>query len=131
MLNLRHIDNATPDDIKDELDVWARLFKAETWEDLKMLAKDHEFVKEAATSIYAVSADEAIKLQCEARERYERDWANSYKSGERNGIKAGIKMEKKNTEREKKRADDAEARAAKAEETVRELEAKLKLSNHQ
>ena len=74
-----------------------------------------------------MSSDEAIKLQCEARERYERDWANSYKSGERNGIK----MEKKNTEREKKRADEAEARANKAEERVRELEAKLNLANHQ
>ena len=50
-----------------------------------MLAKTNDFVKEAATSIYAVSEDEAIRLQCEARERYERDWAGSYNSGVRDG----------------------------------------------
>ncbi len=122
VLNLRHIDNATDEDIADELDVWARLFKAETWEDMIMLAKDHEFAKEAATSIYAVSSDEAVKLQCEARERYERDWANSYKSGERRGIKTGIRIERKNTERERERADKAEKR-------VKELEAMLKKGN--
>lgn len=56
-----------------------------------MLAKTNDFVKEAATSIYAVSEDEAIRLQCEARERYERDWAGSYNSGVRDGLKEGLK----------------------------------------
>ena len=32
VLNLRCIDNATKADKKNELDVWARLFKARTWE---------------------------------------------------------------------------------------------------
>ena len=48
-----------------------------------MIAENYDFAREAANSIYAVSADEAIKLQCEARERYERDWASSYESGHR------------------------------------------------
>ena len=60
-----------------------------------MLAKKNDFVKEAATSIYAVSEDEAIRLQCEARERYERDWAGSYNSGMRDGRKEGLEEGKK------------------------------------
>ena len=69
-----------------------------------MIAENYDFAREAANSIYAVSADEAIRLQCEARERYERDWASSYESGRREGVS----QEKVNTDREKKRADEAE-----------------------
>ncbi len=69
-----------------------------------MIAENYDFAREAANSIYAVSADEAIRLQCEARERYERDWASSYESGRRDGVEE----EKINTDREKKRADEAE-----------------------
>ena len=71
-----------------------------------MIAENYDFAREAANSIYAVSADEAIRLQCEARERYERDWASSYESGRREGVS----QEKVNTDREKKRADEAEKR---------------------
>ena len=104
VLKLRCIDNATKADKKNDLDVWAKLFKARTWEEIKMIAENYDFAREAANSIYAVSSDEAIRLQCEARERYERDWASSYESGRREGVS----QEKVNTDREKKRADEAE-----------------------
>ncbi len=70
------------------------------WE-IKMIANQYDFAKEAANSIYAVSSDEAIKLQCEARERYERDWESSYKSGFEDGIEEGIKREKKRADSKK------------------------------
>ena len=114
VLNLRCIDNATKADKKNDLDVWAKLFKARTWEEIKMIAENYDFAREAANSIYAVSSDEAIRLQCEARERYERDWASSYKSGHRDGVEE----EKINTDREKKRADEAEKRANEAEKQL-------------
>ena len=107
VLNLRYIENATNDDRNAELDAWARLFKAGTWEELKQMAQEYDFAKEAATSIYAVSADEAIKLQCEARERNERDMLSSYR--------AGIRHEQANTEHERKRADSEKKRADKNE----------------
>ena len=69
-----------------------------------MIAENYDFAREAANSIYAVSADEAIRLQCEARERYERDWASSHETGRREGVQ----QEQANTEREKKRADETE-----------------------
>lgn len=87
--------------------------------EIKMIAENYDFAREAANSIYAVSADEAIRLQCEARERYERDWASSYESGRREGVS----QEKVNTDREKKRADEAEQRADEAE---RQLEMERK-----
>ena len=93
-----------------------------------MIANQYDFAKEAANSIYAVSADEAVRLQCEARERYERDWASSYKTG----FRAGVQQEKDNTDREKKRADEAEADLKTAEARIGELEEelrKLKASN--
>ncbi len=119
VLNLKHIDKATEDDIADELDIWARAFKAETWEELKMLAKEYENIKEVATSIYAVSEDDAVKLLLEARERYEKDWASARTEGIEEGLQLGIQQEQANTLREKERADRAEAR-------VRELENALK-----
>ena len=97
-----------------------------------MIANQYDFAKEAANSIYAVSADEAVRLQCEARERYERDWASSYKTGFRAGVKEGVQQEKDNTDREKKRADEAEADLKTAEARIGELEEelrKLKASN--
>ena len=123
MLNLKCIGNATDDDKENELDAWARLFKAKTWEEIKMIANQHDFAKEAANSIYAVSSDEAIRLQCEARERYERDWANSYESGYEFGFEDGVKQQEANTKREKMRADEAEH---KLNEASKQLEAALK-----
>ncbi len=82
------------------------------------MAEKHNFAKEAAASIYAVSEDEAVKLACMARERYDHDRASFYNSGRR--------AEQANTERERKRADEAEARADTAEaklvETVTRLD---------
>ena len=143
VLNLKCIGNATDDDKENELDAWAKLFKAKTWEEIKMIANQHDFAKEAANSIYAVSSDEAIRLQCEARERYERDWANSYESGFETGFddgfkdgfkdgykdgfeggfKDGVEQEQANTKREKMRADEAEL---KLNEASKQLEAALK-----
>ena len=90
-----------------------------------MIANQYDFAKEAANSIYAVSADEAVRLQCEARERYERDWASSYKTGFRAGVKEGVQQEKDNTDREKKRADEAEADLKTAEADLKTAEARI------
>ena len=56
------------------------------------MAKQYDFAREAAASIYAVAEDEAIRLQCEARERYERDWNSAKESRMRAGIRQEIKQ---------------------------------------
>ena len=47
VLNLSKIYLATEEDKRYEIDYWARLFKAKTWEELKELVKDKEYLQEA------------------------------------------------------------------------------------
>lgn len=72
VVNLNRIDLATEEDKAYNIDYWARLFKAETWEELKMLAGDNEYLQEAAESLYVANADEVVRQQCQAREDAER-----------------------------------------------------------
>ena len=72
VLNLTRIDLATKEDIESGLTHWAALFKSTTWEELKMLAKNDEFMNEASATIYTLSQEENIRLQCEARDDYYR-----------------------------------------------------------
>lgn len=72
VVDLTQISLATEEDKLYEIDTWASLFKATTWEELKMIAKDNEYLEEAAETAYQLSAEEAIRLQCEAREDFYR-----------------------------------------------------------
>lgn len=72
VLNLTRIDLATKEDQQSHLDDWASIFKAATWEELKMIAKQDEFINEACSTIYQLSQEETIRLQCEAREDFYR-----------------------------------------------------------
>ena len=68
VLSLNQIELATNEDKKWNIDTWARLFKATTWEELKMIAEKDKVYSEAANSIYTQNADETIRSMCEARE---------------------------------------------------------------
>lgn len=70
VLDLSRVDLATEADKKYHLDDWAKLFNATTWEDLKMLAQNNEHIAEAASTIYELSEEEQIRLQCLAREDF-------------------------------------------------------------
>ena len=70
VVDLTRIDLATPEDQEYNIDKWARLFKAKTWEDIKMVAAKNRTIDDAATTIYQLTADERIRQQCEAREDY-------------------------------------------------------------
>lgn len=72
MIDLTKIDMATDEDKFYHIDYWAALFKATTWEDMRMLAQNNEYIKEATNTVYELTADEKIRLQCEAREEYYR-----------------------------------------------------------
>ena len=72
VLDLTRIDLATKEDKQYQIDYWAALFKATTWEELKMLAEKNESIAEATETVYKLSEEEIIRLQCEAREDYYR-----------------------------------------------------------
>ena len=73
VVNLKHIEFATQEDRKWNIHYWASLFKATTWEELKMLAKQHPILENAVETIYELTADEAIREQCKAREKHIRE----------------------------------------------------------
>ena len=53
-------------------DLWASFFKAKTWEDLKMLAKESEAIETASATIHKLIAQQKIRDQIQAREDYYR-----------------------------------------------------------
>ena len=70
VVNLRQIDSATDEDRANRIDYWARLFTATTWEEIKMLAKNNDFIASASQSLYESNADEITREKCRARENY-------------------------------------------------------------
>lgn len=72
VLNLTRINLATDKDKHYQADYWASLFKSTTWEELQMPAQNNEYIEDAVATIYQVSQEENIRLQCEAREDYYR-----------------------------------------------------------
>ena len=72
VLDLKRIDLATEEDRRYEIDCWARMFKAGTWEELRMIAEKNKYMSEAAMAMYELNADEIIRQQCMVREEYNR-----------------------------------------------------------
>ena len=61
---------ATDEDRLYGIDHWARLFKAKTWEDLRMIGEKDKYMGAAAQEMYYRNSDEIIQEQCRAREEY-------------------------------------------------------------
>lgn len=72
VLSLNRTELATEEDKKFGIDHWAKLFKATTWEELRMIAKHNPHLEEAAKTIYQMSDDERIRERCRAREEHYR-----------------------------------------------------------
>ncbi|MCD8097450.1 MAG: Rpn family recombination-promoting nuclease/putative transposase [Lachnospiraceae bacterium] len=72
VVDLTHTELATAEDRKWHIDHWAKLFRATTWEDIKMLAQKYSDISQTAEALYALNAEEDIRLQCQAREDYDR-----------------------------------------------------------
>ena len=58
VLNLKYINLATQEDIDNGLVYWAKLFLADTWEELKNLILDHLDIEEVADMILELNTDE-------------------------------------------------------------------------
>lgn len=76
VIDLSHIDLATDEDKKYQIDKWAMLFKATTWEEIKMLATENEYLQEASETIFRMSADDLVRKRCRDREEYYQDIQN-------------------------------------------------------
>lgn len=57
MIQLNYEVLATDEDISYGIDKWVRLFKAKTWEELKMVAQDNSYMTSTVESMYLSNAD--------------------------------------------------------------------------
>ena len=63
---------ATEEDRLWQIDTWAELFKAKTWEDIRMITQANHTLTNAAESLFQYNSDDIIRQRCRAREDYER-----------------------------------------------------------
>lgn len=68
--DLTQINLATEEDKQFQIDYWARLFKSNTWEELKTMAAQNEYLQEASETIFTLSSDELVRKRCLDREAY-------------------------------------------------------------
>jgi len=85
VLNLKTLEDDSIEKEPADLYYWAKLFKATTWEEIKMLASKNPDMEDTIVTMKELSADEKIRLQCQARERYEWDMASATAKGLREG----------------------------------------------
>ncbi|MEY8521903.1 Rpn family recombination-promoting nuclease/putative transposase [bacterium 1XD8-76] len=74
VLDLTQIHLADREDKNYDLDKWAKLFRALTWEDFKMISEGNKSMQEAGETLFTLNEDDRIRDLCEAREDYRRTW---------------------------------------------------------
>ncbi len=111
VVNLNQIELATEEDRKYGIDHWARLFKATTWEAIKKMAQENEYISSAAETMFESSQDESMRIFMEGVEE-----ANRIRRGQE------IRIERAEAALAKKEALIAEKEKAIAEldETIAE-----------
>ena len=122
VLNLSQIDAALEEDINSGLTGWAKLFLANTWEEVNNVVALHPCLKEVAKIMYEANADLKKRSLMRAHEEY----LMRVQSAERRLKEA---EEKLNAAENKAKAAEDEAKATK--EKLAALEAKLKAANIQ
>ncbi len=70
VLDLTQTDIATEEDIGYHLDIWARLFKAKTWEEMHMLSQELPIIEDVSETVYKVTAEEKARREMFARQDY-------------------------------------------------------------
>ncbi len=123
VLDLSKVRHATDEDKKWKLDYWARLFKATTWEEIKMIASNDEYLKEASNTLYTLNSDFNIRERCRNRE----DYYNMIANYEETINQQNAKLEEKDVklaERDVKLAEQKEQLAEK-EARLEEKDTKL------
>ena len=68
VIELNNTELATDEDKKYNIDTWARLFKATTWEEIKMITENNPSMNSTAEEIFVSNSDFIIAEQCRVRE---------------------------------------------------------------
>ena len=115
-VDLTNIELANEEDVRYGLVDWAKLFKASTWEELKMLAENNQTIDQAISSVWQMTEDEIIRDQMWKREEGERLWNRIVKEKE---------IAEQQTAIEKARADAATRALLEKDEQIRALQEEL------
>ncbi len=114
-----------PDKLKEDsgdILLWAKFINAERKEEFDMLAEKNTYIESAYEQLQVISQDKQKRLEYEAREKaildYNQGIFEAEQRGIQQGIQRGIAEEQKNTERERKRAEEAEARIKELEQML-------------
>lgn len=99
VLQLNQLHKEVGEQIRPEIYYWAQLFKAQTWEEMWMLAEKNETIRECVFTYKELTADEKARMQSEAREDYYRrlNWAEE--RGLQKGMEKGMERGQKETAR--------------------------------
>ena len=114
VLSWKHIEHASEAEKEDSNGVyqWAKLFAAQTWEELKMVAEKNERMQSFVGTVRQLSAEERVAQVCEARRKYLSDMAT---------LKECLEDVTKQLEEETVRANEAEKQMKCAEEDIPRL----------
>ncbi|MCH5256048.1 MAG: Rpn family recombination-promoting nuclease/putative transposase [Lachnospiraceae bacterium] len=82
VVNLSRIDLATEEDKAHNIDKWASLFKAKTWEELKMISANNEYLNEASETIYNMNSDYWVRKISQDSIEHQQDIRNYQRSNE-------------------------------------------------
>ncbi len=85
VLDLSCLEQVPEEERNSPLYYWACAFKAKTWKEVLAMAEQSESIKKAVVTLRELSEDEKIRLQCEARERYQMDWQSSMRTRREKG----------------------------------------------
>ena len=91
VLDLSCLEQVPEEERNSALYYWACVFKAKTWKEILAMTEQSESIKKAVVTLRELSEDEKIRLQCEARERYQMDWQSSMRTSREKGREEGRK----------------------------------------
>ena len=91
VLDLSCLEQVPEEERNSVLYYWACVFKAKTWKEVLAMTEQSESIKKAVVTLRELSEDEKIRLQCEARERYQMDWQSSMRTSREKGREEGRK----------------------------------------
>lgn len=116
VVDLNQIELATEEDHQWKIDYWAALFKATTWEETRMLAEKNPILEDAVVTMYEMSAEDAIREQCQAREDYYRTM---------NTFKAQLQQKDQQIEQQSQQLEEKDQQLEEKDATIAELRQQL------
>ena len=132
IVDLTQIDIATEEDKAGKLDVWAKFFKAKTWEELRMYAKEEPIIARAASGMRQMTEDEMLRETMFSREQFYAQ--RRYEKRERKRLEneldqaiEGRKQAEEKQQQEIEKRKQAEEKLQQAEEDMQRIVEELEV----